>query len=225
VHFPSHPVWFWLILGAPFLLWLALWVAANAFKVSLKPLTRWLWVGLILFGVPHFLFSFDLVGVHNPWRPVSDMGFWTCGCALLWIKSRQTFETLGAPRARWYLPWTAAAFSIPTNMRILVRNIDSVSPWYIEKLGLSKLAGSPRGESGSETFKFKEDGNSVTLTTRGGFATGKTPILFTKKIVKIKNVLVARGVDTGAIERDRQGINYFQIHDPEGNVIEVVEER
>jgi hypothetical protein len=35
----------------------------------------------------------------------------------------------------------------------------------------------------------------------------------------------ARGVDVGIIEKDRQGIRYFQIHDPEGNAIEVVEER
>jgi hypothetical protein len=49
--------------------------------------------------------------------------------------------------------------------------------------------------------------------------------LFSKKIGKMKNVLGARGVDVGTIKQDRQGIRYFQIHDPEGNVIEVVEER
>jgi hypothetical protein len=38
-------------------------------------------------------------------------------------------------------------------------------------------------------------------------------------------VMAARGVDVGAIEQDRQGSHYFQIHDPEGNAIEVVEER
>lgn len=225
MHFPSHPVWFWLIVGAPFLFWLVLWGAANAFKLSLKPLTRWLWAGLILFGVPHFLLFLDPTGARSVWRLVSNMGFWACFSTLFWIKGRYTFESLRAPDAKWYLPWNSAAFSIPTNMRILVRNLDSVSPWYIEKLGLRKLTGSPSGDPGSATFKFKEDGNSVTLTTRSGLGTNKTPILFTKKIGKIKNVLVARGVDAGAIEQDRQGIHYFQIHDPEGNVLEVVEER
>jgi hypothetical protein len=33
-----------------------------------------------------------------------------------------------------------------------------------------------------------------------------------------------RGVNVGAIEKDRQGTQYFEIHDPEGNSIEVVEE-
>jgi predicted enzyme related to lactoylglutathione lyase len=37
--------------------------------------------------------------------------------------------------------------------------------------------------------------------------------------------MAARGVNVGIIERDRQGIRYFQIHDPEGNEIEVVEDR
>ena len=135
------------------------------------------------------------------------------------------FETLRVPKAKWYLPWTSAEFSIPApSVRVLVRDIDSVSPWYIEKLGLRKLAESPWGESGVATFRFKEDGNSVVLTTRAGLGTGKTAMLFTKKIGRIRDVLVARGVKVGAIEQDRQGIRYFQIRDPEGNLIEVIEE-
>ena len=49
-------------------------------------------------------------------------------------------------------------------------------------------------------------------------------MLFTKKIGRIRDVLVARGVKAGTIEQDRQGIHYFQIRDPEGNLIEVIEE-
>jgi hypothetical protein len=36
--------------------------------------------------------------------------------------------------------------------------------------------------------------------------------------------MAARGLNVGTVERDRQGILYFQIRDPEGNEIEVVEE-
>jgi hypothetical protein len=36
---------------------------------------------------------------------------------------------------------------------------------------------------------------------------------------------MARGVQVGNVEQDRQGTHYFQVRDPEGNVIEVVEER
>jgi predicted enzyme related to lactoylglutathione lyase len=41
----------------------------------------------------------------------------------------------------------------------------------------------------------------------------------------MRDALAARGVYAEPIEQDRQGIRYFNIHDPEGNVIEVVEER
>jgi predicted enzyme related to lactoylglutathione lyase len=224
VHFPAHPVWFWLVLATPFLVWLVLWVAADTFNVSLKPLTPWLWAGYCLFAAPFFLLG-PVNGEHKALRLVTGTGFWGCFFILMWIKRRYLFETLRAPGAKWYLLRTAAEFSVPTSMRILVRNVDSVSPWYVEKLGLRRIAVTPSGQSSSATFKFKEDGNSVTLTTRGGLGTDRTPILFAKKIGKIKNVLAARGVDVGAIEQDRQGIRFFQIHDPEGNVLEVVEER
>ena len=42
VRLPAHPVWFWLLLGAPFLIWLVLWAIARSGKVSLKPLKPWL---------------------------------------------------------------------------------------------------------------------------------------------------------------------------------------
>jgi hypothetical protein len=50
-------------------------------------------------------------------------------------------------------------------------------------------------------------------------------MLFTKKIAKMRDVVMARGVIAGTIERDRQGVRYFEIRDPEGNEIEVVEDQ
>jgi predicted enzyme related to lactoylglutathione lyase len=134
------------------------------------------------------------------------------------------FERLRSPNAKWYSLGNSAEFSIPTTMRILVQDIDSVSPWYVEKLGLRKSNEEPP-KPGSATFNFKADGHSVILTTRDGFQTVKIPILFAKKIGKVRDVLAARGAEVGNVVHDRQGIHYFEIHDPEGNVIEVVEER
>jgi predicted enzyme related to lactoylglutathione lyase len=148
---------------------------------------------------------------------------YTCWGLLLWIEQRYRFETLSTPTAKWYTPWSSAKFSIPTNLRILVQDVNSVSPWYTDKLALRKLAGNPGGEPGVAAYKFKEDGKSVVLTTKAGFGTEKTPILLTKKITRMKAVLAARGVAAGPIEQDRQGTRYFEIHDPEGNAIEVVE--
>jgi len=131
---------------------------------------------------------------------------------------------LRAPGAKWYWPWNAIAFTVPASTRIRVQNIDSVSPWYAEKLGLRKFGGNDLGEPAAVAFRFKEDGKPVVLTTRGDLGAGETPMLFTKKIGEMRNILEARGVNVGIIERDRQGVRYFEIRDPEGNEIEVVEE-
>jgi catechol 2,3-dioxygenase-like lactoylglutathione lyase family enzyme len=106
-------------------------------------------------------------------------------------------------------------------MRIFVRDFDSVLPWYIEKLGLKRFGTSSES---SVTLRFKEDGNPVVLVRRDDQEASKTPMLFTKKIGKMRDVLLARGVKIGPVEKDRQGIHYFDIRDPEGNPIEVVEE-
>jgi predicted enzyme related to lactoylglutathione lyase len=224
VHLPPHPFWFWLVLGAPWLFWLALWIAANTLEKSLKPLTRWLWAGYIVFLVPYLFFDLEMPGQHKVLRMVSGVAAWGCYGMAFWIKRRYMFETLRGPGARWYLPWKGAEFSVPSNTRILVRDIDSVAPWYEEKLGLRKPVGNPRGEAGVATLSFKEDGNSIILTTHGDFRTEGTPILFTRKVGKMRDVMAARGVKVGPIERDRQGTAYFQIRDPEGNEIEVVQE-
>ncbi len=219
---PAHPVWFWLTLAAPFFSWPIVWVAVNRLNLSLKPLTPWLWAGVALSSIPYFLL--DAMGNHKGLGLVFGSIFYTCLLMQGLIQRKYMFETLRTPGAKWYWPWRVAQFSIPTDTRILVRHIDSVLPWYVGKLGLRKLA-FDRGEPGIATLRFKEDGNSVVLTTRDGFRTGKTPILFTKKIGKVRDVMAKRGVNPGIIEQDRQGIRYFQIHDPEGNEIEVVEER
>jgi predicted enzyme related to lactoylglutathione lyase len=137
------------------------------------------------------------------------------------IRSPGAFET--APNNKWYFPWRRGEFSIPNNMYVHVRNIDAVTPWYIEKIGLRKLVADPLGDTRVANFKFHEVGSSVVLTTRPTLEPSGTPMLFTKKIAKRREALAARGVAVGQIEQDRQGTHYFQIRDPEENVIEVVE--
>ena len=222
-HLPAHPVWLWLVLASPVLPWLVLWIVANRLNISVKPLSPWAFGGSVLFFIPYVLL--DQIAGRKSLSLAFGAISYSCWSAMVFIQRRYMFETLPAAGNKWYLPWRAARISIPSTMRILVRDIDSVSPWYVEKLGLRKLSVNPHGETDIATLRFKEDGNSVILTTRGGFQTGKTPILFTKRIGKVRDVMAARGVNVGTIKRDRQGIRYFQIHDPEGNEIEVVEDR
>ena len=226
MHLPPHPVWFWLILVSPLLIWLTLWMVAQNPKVSLKPLRPWLVAGTIVFLIPYVFLDVVPTGGNKIARLAVEAAFYTCLCVSFWVQRHCMFDTLRPPNAKWYSRRKSAEFSIPApSLRILVRDIDSVTPWYVEKLGLRKSAKAPPQEPCAATFRFKADGNSVILTTRSGFQTGKTPILFAKKIGIMRDVMSARGVDVGAIEQDRQGIHYFQIHDPEGNAIEVVEER
>jgi predicted enzyme related to lactoylglutathione lyase len=182
--------------------------------------------GQFLLLVPYVFLDASSMASGKVVHLLVQAAFYTCMMASIWLQRRYLFETLRSPNTKWYSRWKSAEFSIPApSLRIVVRDIDSVSPWYVEKLGLRKLATTPPAEPCAAIFRFKADGNSIILTPRSGFQTGKTPILFAKKIDRMRNVMSARGVDVGIIEKDRQGIRYFQIHDPEGNLIEVVEER
>jgi hypothetical protein len=64
------------------------------------------------------------------------------------------FETLRGPTHKWYIPWSSARFSIPQNTHIVVRDMDSVAPWYVDKLGLRKAVETSSAESSAVTFKL-----------------------------------------------------------------------
>jgi hypothetical protein len=227
VHLPSHPVWFWLISFSPFIVWLLAWVAINTLTASLKPLVPWLWGGCAVFFILYYT-SDPTLGLRKDTRVVhlvSGAIAWTCWGIAVLLQRRFLFEKLRAPGGKWYFPWDVVGFSIPNDTRVLVTNIDSVSPWYVRTLGLRKLVGKEPVSSSEARFCYKIDGRSIVLTTRRDFRTNKTPILFTKKIGKMKDVLTQRGASPGDVMQDRQGIRYFEISDPEGNKIEVVEDR
>jgi predicted enzyme related to lactoylglutathione lyase len=225
MHLPPHPFSFWLILASPLVVYLTLWVLARNPKVSLKPLRGWLIALQIFLLFPYIFLGAQVSGNKNV-RLAVGMAYYSCMLAALWIQKHYMFEKLRPANAKWYALWESAEFSVPASgLRILVRDIELVSPWYVEKLGLRKLAVPPPAEPAATIFSFKKDGNSVMLTTRGGFQTGKTPILFAKKIGKMRDLMLTRGVKVSGIKQDRQGIHYFEIRDPEGNEIEVVEER
>lgn len=230
VHLSTHQIALWLGLGIPllgFLIGLALWATEQKLKVSLKPLSLWFGTAFLLLLLTNLVTDPMMIsGGNRVLHFACGTGAWTCYGLMFWIRRRYTFDALNAPSTKWYLPWKSAAFSIPApSLRVLVRDIDSVLPWYIEKFGFSKVAENSQSQLDTATLRLKVDGNSLVLTTRNGLGTRKTPMLFTKKISKFRDVLIARGVEVGTVEQDGQGIHYFDIHDPEGNLIEIVEER
>jgi hypothetical protein len=164
VHLPPHSLWFWLILECPFLIWLALWALTRYKQVSLKPLTPWLKMGFCL-SLPAYI-VLDAMDGNQALRLGIGAIFYTCWILQGWIDRRYMFETIGGPTAKWYVPWRSAKFSIPRNARIPVRDIDSVSNWYIDKLGLRKAAEDPWGEPDATTYKFREGGKSMLFANR-----------------------------------------------------------
>jgi len=99
----------------------------------------------------------------------------------------------------------------------------SASAWYIEKLGLQKVASAEEEDCISLAFSSR-DLTAITLGPRDRPASEEAPMLYASNVDKAREKLIARGVSVGAIEEDRQGTRYFTIRDLDGNQIEITEE-
>jgi Glyoxalase/Bleomycin resistance protein/Dioxygenase superfamily len=204
-------------LAIPLLIWLFLHYLATYRRVAMKPLRPWLIVtSIALFAVSLFYDVGNNPRVSNLLR----VGAWSAWTILLWINRRAMFASVSTG---WY-KWRRGSLMIPRGIHIPVESVETLSPWYTEKLGLRRMTSVPEYEgAGSVGYKFNEDGMPIILTPSDKRKTQRTPIFFTKKIEKVRDILRSRGIEIGAIVRDRQGIRFFEIHDPEGNAIEVVE--
>lgn len=117
------------------------------------------------------------------------------------------------------LLWVADSFDVG------VRDIAAASSWYIEKLGLKRTKVELDEGEGCVGLIFpKEIPTAIVLVPSGAPSDGTTRMLYTGAIKKAREWLSSRGVNVGAIEKDRQGTQYFEMQDLEGNVIEVAEE-
>ena len=204
-------------LTIPFLFWALLYYLANYRNVSLKPLRGWLAVTSIALLAGSMLYD---VSDHRGLSNFLRLGFWSAWCILLWINRRAMFATVSNGRSTW----RRASFMVPRSVHIPVENLEYVSPWYTEKLGLRRMTSVPDyEEAGAVGYKFNEDGMPVILISRDKVRTQRTPIFYAKKIEKTRDILRSRGIEVGSIVRDRQGTRFFEIHDPEGNAIEFVE--
>jgi len=105
-----------------------------------------------------------------------------------------------------------------------VRDVGRAITWYQEKL---KLRLTPiKSEDFEALLAFdKEDQDGVALVL---IPPGETkanveghPILFSKKLEKVREEFASRGVAVGPIQSDPGGNRFFQFPDVEGNTIEV----
>jgi catechol 2,3-dioxygenase-like lactoylglutathione lyase family enzyme len=109
---------------------------------------------------------------------------------------------------------------------IAVADAASASSWYIDKLGLRKVDIELDEGEGCIALGFSKDDCALVLGPTGKPANPDelTVMLYASNVKKAREFLSARGVNVGDIQQDRQGTHYFEMRDPEGNVIEVSEE-
>jgi hypothetical protein len=106
-----------------------------------------------------------------------------------------------------------------------VRNVETAVAWYTEKLGLVKTRVGPDEAEGCIGLTFpKEIPAPIVLCPMAPAVGRATPTFYTDNIEMARALLNSRKVGVGTIETDRQGTRYFEMHDLEGNVLEVSEE-
>jgi glyoxalase/bleomycin resistance protein/dioxygenase superfamily protein len=106
-----------------------------------------------------------------------------------------------------------------------VHDVAAASSWYMEKLGLKQTTAELDEGEGCVALSFpKEIPLVIVLGPSGALSDGATRMLYASNVKKAREWLSSRGVNVGMIEKDRQGTQYFEMRDLEGNVIEVSEE-
>jgi catechol 2,3-dioxygenase-like lactoylglutathione lyase family enzyme len=109
---------------------------------------------------------------------------------------------------------------------IAVKDSAAAASWYKDKLGLRKI--NMELDEGGIALGFSDDQCALVLgpplPPTDGPPSGETNMLYAPKLKQAREFLSARGVNVGDIQQDRQGTHYFEMRDPEGNVIEICEE-
>lgn len=100
-----------------------------------------------------------------------------------------------------------------------VRSMEPAIAWYKEKLD---LPASQRVDDGGVELLSRNAETKIILTI--GTEEGDPPILDTRNAAKTREWLLARGVEVGPVQTDRQGTHYIEMRDLENNIIEICEE-
>jgi hypothetical protein len=116
------------------------------------------------------------------------------------------------------LLWVADSFYVG------VCDIAAATSWYIEKFGLKRTSVELDEGEGCVGLIFPKEIPAAIVLGPSGAPSDGTRMLYTGAIKKAREWLSSRGVTVGAIEKDRQGTQYFEVRDLEGNVIEVAQE-
>jgi hypothetical protein len=105
-----------------------------------------------------------------------------------------------------------------------VQNLAAATAWYKEKLNLREITIELEDGEDCIALGFSTGDFALVLGPAGKPTDEPNALLFTSNINKARDFLSSRGVNTGEIQQDRAGTRYFEMHDLEGNMIEVSEE-
>ena len=105
---------------------------------------------------------------------------------------------------------------------VAVRDVDAAAAWYKQKLELPESQKIEDDETGGLELSTRHQEIKVLLFAGTDYP--DRPILNTRNAAKAREWLLARGVEAGPVQTDRQGTRFIEMHDLEGNSIEICEE-
>lgn len=203
-----------LILGAPYVIWAAFWFLNKYGGVSLKPLKPWLVITCwLLWGVGIIPF---LAGKR--WGGIMVLAYNGASLLLGWVKRSYLFESDLKPSDS-----LASLIMVSQPTYVAVRNANALWSWYSEKFGLRKLAANDESSNDIVKLQFDEKTHPIILLPRDPASPRPAPVLFTRRIGKLRDKLIFRGVNAGPVQQDRQGTRFFEVFDAEGNTLEFSE--
>lgn len=105
-----------------------------------------------------------------------------------------------------------------------VRDIQAAGAWYAEKLGLRPIKIGMDDCEDCIALGFGKEEYAITLGPIGPSSEEFTHSFVTGNIKKAREQLHSRGIEVTEIRQDRQGTQFFEMHDLERNLIEITEE-
>jgi hypothetical protein len=105
---------------------------------------------------------------------------------------------------------------------VAVRDMDSAAAWYKQKLELPESQKIEDDETGGLELSTRHQEIKVLLFAGADYP--DRPILNTRNAAKAREWLLARGIEVGPVQTDRQGTHFIEMRDLEGNSIEICEE-
>jgi membrane associated rhomboid family serine protease len=114
-------------------------------------------------------------------------------------------------------------FSVPTQIFLPVRNVNSMRRWY-RKLGFVEAAMTQedKGYGGVLALKAGGDGEPILFRHADVHDTPVTILINAEQPEKARTTLSYKGMPVSSIWWDKQGTPCFSLHDAEGNTIKFV---